>query len=109
MVWCSVQRSGRTSIRATTRSFSASVKVTPFNSANGIFIDVIFSSGVMVGSPPVYAQLSYAGRRPRSNGATSFRDGPKDQTPDAQLRIGESRDSPMYNCTSEVRALRAPE
>jgi hypothetical protein len=24
---------------------------------------------------------------------TSFRDGPKDQTSDAQLRIGESRDS----------------
>src|ERR1700750_5650 len=34
----------------------------------------------------------------------SFRDGPKDQTSDAQLRIGESRDSPMCNCTSEVRA-----
>src|ERR1700731_4058326 len=24
------------------------------------------------------------------------------RTPDAQLRIGESRDSPMWNCTSEV-------
>src|SRR6202451_1326267 len=47
IVWLSVQRSGRTSIRATTRSVSASVKVTPFNSANGIFIDWIFSSGVI--------------------------------------------------------------
>src|SRR5262249_35118716 len=36
---------------ATTRSLSASVKVTPFSSANGIFIDWIFSSGVM--RPPV--------------------------------------------------------
>jgi hypothetical protein len=30
--------------------------------------------------------------------APSFRDGPKDQTSDAQLRIGEPRDSPMRNC-----------
>src|SRR3954452_2012499 len=30
----------------------------------------------------------------------SFRDGPKDQTSDAQLRIGESRDSTMCYCTS---------
>ena len=42
-----VQRSGRTIIRATTRSLSASTNVTPFSSANGIFIDWIFSSGVM--------------------------------------------------------------
>src|ERR1700692_1034646 len=35
----------------------------------------------------------------------SFRDGPKDQAPDAQVRIGESRDSPMCNCTSEVRCF----
>ena len=32
---------------------------------------------------------------PRSS---SFRDGPKDQTSDAQLRIGESRDSQVRNC-----------
>src|SRR6266581_4132599 len=51
MVWKSVQRSGRTSIFATTRSLSASVKVTPFSSANGIFSELIFSSGVM--RPPV--------------------------------------------------------
>jgi hypothetical protein len=56
-----VQRSGRTSIRATTRSLSASVKVTPFNSANGILIEFTFSSGVMSGNPPVYFQSSYAG------------------------------------------------
>src|SRR6202022_2300054 len=55
------QRSGRTSIRATTRSFPASVNVTPFNSAKGIFIELTFSSGVMTGSPPVFLQLSYAG------------------------------------------------
>jgi hypothetical protein len=36
----------------------------------------------------------------RPHFALSFRDGPKDQTSDAQLRIGESRDSPMCNCTS---------
>src|ERR1700720_4727697 len=47
MAWWSVQRSGRTSIRATTRSLSASTKVIPFNSANGIFIERIFSSGVI--------------------------------------------------------------
>jgi hypothetical protein len=29
-----------------------------------------------------------------------MRDGPKNQTSDAQLRIGESQDSPMCNCTS---------
>jgi hypothetical protein len=33
---------------------SASVKVTPFSSANGIFIDCIFSSGVMRDRPPGY-------------------------------------------------------
>jgi hypothetical protein len=38
----------------------------------------------------------------------SFRDGPEDQTSDAQLRIGESRDSPMCNCTSEVRCFASP-
>jgi hypothetical protein len=32
-------------------------------------------------------------RAKRSNPSSSFRDGPKDQTSDAQLRIGESRDS----------------
>jgi hypothetical protein len=31
------------------------VKVTPFNSANGIFIDWIFSSGVM--DPPAFLRL----------------------------------------------------
>src|SRR5882757_6286477 len=51
MVWLRVQRSGRTSIRATTRSLSASVKVTPFNSAKGIFIELTFSSGVIIGGP----------------------------------------------------------
>src|ERR1700730_17081467 len=61
MVCPRVQRSGRTSIRATTRSFPASVNVTPFNSAKGIFIELTFSSGVMIGSPPVFLQLSYAG------------------------------------------------
>ena len=30
--------------------------------------------------------------------SSSFRDGPKDQTADAQLRIGESRDSQVRNC-----------
>src|SRR3981189_1772386 len=59
MVWLRVQRSGRTSIRATTRSLSASVNVTPFNSANGIFIEFTFSSGVIVGDPPFF-QSSYA-------------------------------------------------
>src|ERR1700759_3358330 len=48
MVLCWVQRSGRTSILATTRSFSASMKTTPFNSAKGIFLDCSNSSGVMV-------------------------------------------------------------
>src|ERR1700686_5377289 len=47
MVWPSVQRSGRTSIRATTRSLSASVKVTPFRLAKGICIELTFSSGVI--------------------------------------------------------------
>src|SRR5450432_3098402 len=47
MMWWRVQRSGRTSIRATTRSFSASRKVTPLSPANGSFIDWIFSSGVI--------------------------------------------------------------
>jgi hypothetical protein len=32
--------------------------------------------------------------------APSLRDGPKDQTSDAQLRIGEPRDSPMRKCAS---------
>src|SRR5258708_40223090 len=31
--------------------------------------------------------------KPGHDGRSSFRDGPKDQTADAQLRIGESRDS----------------
>src|ERR1700712_260199 len=53
MEWCNVQRSGRTSIRATTRSLSASVKVTPFNCANGIGIELSFSSGVMGRDPLV--------------------------------------------------------
>src|SRR5450755_49353 len=35
----------------------------------------------------------YFCRHSRSEAALSFRDGPKDQTSDAQLRIGESRDS----------------
>jgi hypothetical protein len=30
------------------------------------------------------------------------------QTSDAQLRIGESRDSPMCNCTSEFDASHRP-
>src|ERR1700736_5104773 len=51
MIWPRVHRSGRTSIRATTRSFPASVNVTPFNSAKGIFIELTFSSGVMTGDP----------------------------------------------------------
>jgi hypothetical protein len=38
----------------------------------------------------------------------SFRDGPKDQTSDAQLRIGESRDSQMCNCTSQFDASHRP-
>src|SRR5712691_12728001 len=38
-------------MRATTRSFPASVNVTPFNSAKGIFIELTFSSGVMIGCP----------------------------------------------------------
>src|SRR6201994_4788159 len=50
MVLLAGQRSGRPVIRATTRSLSASTKVTPFRSANGIFIERIFSSGVM-GTP----------------------------------------------------------
>jgi hypothetical protein len=54
-----VQRSGRTGILATTRSLSASVKVTPFNSAKGIFIDWIFSSGVM--HPPVFLSSNFLG------------------------------------------------
>src|SRR5580704_1681844 len=47
MVLLAVQRSGRTVMRATTRSLSASTKVTPFKSAKGIFIERTFSSGVM--------------------------------------------------------------
>src|SRR5216683_6712610 len=46
-MWLRVQRSALTSMRATTRSLSASVKMTPFSSANGSFMDWIFSSGVM--------------------------------------------------------------
>src|SRR6516164_3822487 len=61
MMLLRVQRSGRTRIRATTRSGSASVKVTPFNSANGIFIDWIFSSAVFCGpvmdSPLVFPTI----------------------------------------------------
>jgi hypothetical protein len=39
-----------------------------------------------------------------------FRDGPKDQTSDAQLRIGESRDSQVRNCAHHSSMLRiAPE
>jgi len=66
--------------------------------------------------------LLYAGFGPRANrraradirfwiifGAPSFRDGPKDQTSDAQVRIGESRDSQVRNGAPEVRAMRAPE
>src|SRR6516165_306064 len=51
MMWLRVQRSGLTCIRATTRSLSASTKVTPLSSAKGIFIDWIFSSGVMIAGP----------------------------------------------------------
>jgi hypothetical protein len=36
------------------------VKVTPFNSANGIFIDWIFSSGVI--SPPAFLSSDFLGR-----------------------------------------------
>src|SRR6201996_6879469 len=56
MLFLTVQRSGRTSIFATTRSLSASTNVTPFNSANGIFIARIFSSGVMI--PPARCFLT---------------------------------------------------
>src|SRR5258708_11234465 len=38
----------------------------------------------------------------------SFRDGPKDQTADVQLHIGESRDSPMRNCALGFAATRRP-
>src|ERR1700732_2343995 len=48
------------------------------------------------------------GPRPFETLSTSYRDGPKDQTSDAQLRIGESRDSPMCNCTSECDASHRP-
>jgi hypothetical protein len=41
-------------MRATTRSFPASVNITPFNSAKGIFIELTFSSGVMIGDPSVF-------------------------------------------------------
>jgi hypothetical protein len=34
---------------------------------------------------------------------------PKGLNYDVQLHIGESRDSPMRYCASEVRASRAPE
>jgi hypothetical protein len=36
------------------------MNVTPFNSANGIFSDLIFSSGVMLGNSPV---TSFPGSR----------------------------------------------
>jgi hypothetical protein len=39
------------------------MNVTPFNSANGIFIDWIFSSGVI--GPPVFLQLVIRGLDPR--------------------------------------------
>src|ERR1700679_1446398 len=70
-MWPRVHKSGRTSIRATTRSGSASVKVTPFSSAKGIFIALTFSSGVMSATPFVYQP--------------SFRDGPKDQTRNLEI------------------------
>jgi hypothetical protein len=38
------------------------------------------------------------GYEPLQGWVSSFRDGPKDQTSDAQLRIGESRDSQVRNC-----------
>jgi hypothetical protein len=39
------------------------------------------------------AELARAEIEPEAVMGPSFRDGPKDQTSDAQLRIGESRDS----------------
>src|SRR5436853_7840363 len=66
--------------------------------------------------------LLYAGFGPRTNRRAradirfwiifwgpSFRDGPKDQTSDAQVRTGESRDSRVRNGALEVRAMGAPE
>src|SRR5260221_10322366 len=38
-------------------------------------------------------KLNERRRKRRSNQTSSFRDGPKDQTSDVQLHIGESRDS----------------
>src|SRR6478735_8312396 len=61
MVLRNVQRSGRTTILATTRSLSASMNVTPFNSAKGIFIPRIFSSSDI--DPPglLFARLLLTG------------------------------------------------
>jgi len=46
-------------MRATTRSFSAEVKVTPFSSANGSFIDWIVSSGV-IACPSIASSRPFA-------------------------------------------------
>src|SRR3984885_7383793 len=73
IVWLSVQRSGRTSIRAPTRSLSASVNVTPFNSAKGIFIEWIFSSGVMIGNPYIDRSRHYRSPKNDSNNDASNR------------------------------------
>src|ERR1700759_151728 len=69
MVLLAVQRSGRTVMRATTRSLSASTKVTPFKSAKGIFIERTFSSSVM-GTPGFLQAISQsAGWNVRVNDA----------------------------------------
>src|ERR1019366_4309645 len=48
-------------------------------------------------------------RRRRSDGRRpSFRDGPKDQTSDVRLHIGESLDSGFARSLSSRRALRGP-
>src|SRR5207253_6053475 len=39
---------------------------------------------------------------------SSFREGPTDQRSGVQLQPGESRDSPMRNCASDVRCFASP-
>jgi len=46
----------------------------------------------------IVASTAQSAPLPTLRYSLSFRDGPKDQTSDAQLRIGESRDSQGRNC-----------
>src|SRR5262249_30205441 len=58
-----VQKSVRTGILATTRSCSALTTTMPMRSANGIFRDLILSSGVMRAAPLRIETLRYSPAR----------------------------------------------